>query len=671
MTTAKPCFAGWVRLLRQSAASANAAAFVSCLLTCLLCTGGGAAIAQTNVLTYHYDANRTGWNANETSLTAANVGGGAFGLVHTVTVDDQIDAQPLIVSNQTIAGSTGTHEVAYVVTENDSVYAIDAMTGTILKQVSLGTAVAQNNLPGACNNNADRVGINSTPVIDLAGGTLYVITYTWESGNPVHRIHALDLKTLADKVPSVPIDKAHGASHLMPNGGTYRFNPATQRQRSALLEANGNIYAGFASFCDFDENDSRGWILGWQASTLAPLAHNELINRLVNQTVDCPFNNNHPPCFLASVWMSGYGVAADATGNIFAVTGNGGPGTYDGNFAIQESVVELSGNLQTVESLFTPTDTSGPNDVGVNAMDKNDNDLGSGGVMLLPNQPGPLPHLAVAQGKIGPLYLLNRDKTGSYGTSGAVATVQTEPGCWCGPSYFVASDGVGRVITSTAGTLAVWKVQTTPSVTLVEQSSNATLAQSSVQDPGFMTSVSSNNTSAGSAVVWAVPHAANWNTSTKAPNVTLYAFNPANASNPIFQAPAGFWPYTGGNANIVPVVANGRVFVASYRTLAIFALGGTASLGTAPSIKLRPLLAQGHEIYGTVEGITGTELTVRTRTGSLVRVDTTAAANDHNLSLHGVGGAVDVRGTYGANGVLRAQSVARAKTSPGAWEPDR
>ncbi len=639
-----------------------------CLLAGFLMMASVVAFGQTNILTYHNDAARTGWNASETSLTAANVGGGTFGLNHVVTLDDQVDAQPLIVNNQAIAGQTGTYQVVYVVTENDSVYAINAANGKILKQVSLGTAVAQNNLPGACNNNADKVGINSTPVIDLPSATMYVISYTWESGNPVYRIHALDLKTLADKVPSMPIDKAHGASHAMPNGGTYRFNAATQRQRSALLEANGNVYAGFASFCDFDENDSRGWILGWKTQTLTPLGSNELTNRLVNQTVDCPFNNNHPPCFLASVWMSGYGVAADSSGNIFAVTGNGGPGTFDGNYAIQDSVVELSGSLGTVESLFTPTDTN-QNDVGVQEMDKTDNDLGSGGVMLLPNQPGSLPHLAVAQGKIGPLYLLDRDKSGKYGTSGAVATINTAAGCWCGPSYFAAANGTGHVVTGTGNTLAVWRVQTSPSVTLVNESSDNNLA--SVQDPGFMTSVSSNNTSAGSAIIWAVPHASGWNASSRAANLTLYAFNPANVAQPIFQAAAGFWPYTSGNANIVPVAANGQVFVASYRTLAIFGVGGKASLGPAPAVELRPLVAQGHEIFGTVENIEGAQLTLRTRTGKTIKVDTTAAANAHNLSLHGTGGAVDVRGTYNAQGVLQAQSIARAKTSPEAWEADR
>ncbi|HEV3157219.1 MAG TPA: hypothetical protein VGZ00_07725, partial [Candidatus Baltobacteraceae bacterium] len=368
-----------------------------------------------NVLTYHYDGLRTGWNQRETTLKAKNVTPSSFGLLYpTVPLDDQVDAQPLVVANQTIAGHHGLYEVVYVVTENDTVYAIDAATGSVLKSTSLGKPVSENQLPGSCNNNGPNVGINSTPVIDSVSRTMYVIAYTSENGTPVYRLHALDLGDLSDKVKPVPVDMSHGASHPMPNGGTYRFNSLTQRQRPGLLEANGNVYAAFGSFCDFDENDSRGWILGWQAGNLTPLAHTELTNSLTNvsTTLDCPaWNNNHPPCMLASVWMSGYGIASDADGNVFAVTGNSAPGTYDGVHALQESVVKISGDLSTVLNLFTPSDTKS-NDIGVNAMDQEDNDFGSGGVLLLPDQSGKIPHLAVAQGKIGPLYVLNRDISG-------------------------------------------------------------------------------------------------------------------------------------------------------------------------------------------------------------------------------------------------------------------
>jgi hypothetical protein len=359
-------------------------------------------------------------------------------------------------------------------------------------------------------------------------------------------------------------------------------------------------------------------------------------------------------------------MAADSSGNIFAVTGNGGPGTFDGNYAIQESVVELGAELKSVESLFTPSD-SDTHDVGVNDMDSKDGDLGSGGVMLLPDQPGSIPHLAVVQGKIGPMYLLNRDKRGRYRTEDAVAELSSDWGCWCGPSYFASSDG-GFVVSSTGTTLAIWKVQTSPTVNLIKQSAYAKLT--SVQDRGFMTSVSSHDGLASSTVVWAVPHAATWNKSNPSPNLTLYAFSAADASNPIFQAPAGYWLNLNGNANVVPVVANGKVFVASYRTLAVFGLDGYASLGPAPPlVRVRDL--QEHEIYGRVESVSGHQITVRTRSGDLVRVDTTIAASGHHLAFHGVGGAVSVRGNYDASGVLAAQSISRAKSSPGAWEPDR
>lgn len=624
-------------------------------------------IVPFNATTYHYDARRTGWNSSEHTLNVANVAGPSFGVLHTVELDDQVDAQPLVVAGQTIAGAAGTHDVAYVATENDTVYAIDAARGTILKQRSLGAPVRQASLPGACSNNGPNVGINSTPVIDRATGTLYVITYTWESGAPVYRIHALSLSTLADKVPSVIVH----ALHAMPNGGMYRFNSATARQRPGLLETGGSVYAGFGSFCDFNENDSRGWLLGWNAATLAPLGNNTLTNRLVNQTHDCPWNNNHPPCMLTSIWMSGYGLASDGS-SIFFVTGNSAPHTYDGAYAIQDSVVKVPLSLSGVTDLFTPSDAP-THSTGVNAMDSADNDLGSGGVLLIPDQGGALPHLAVASGKVGPLYLLNRDHLGGHGAGGhndVVGTATPDPGCWCGPSYFVGSDGIGRVVTSTGGTVATWQLTSTPA--LVQQHATSV---ANGQDPGFMTTVSSNGTAAGTAIIWAVPHPTT--ATTNPPNIKLYAID-ASAGTVLYDGPAGAWPNTSGNANIVPVVANGRAFVASYRQLTIFGLvAAGAPAGLARASRTVPLIAPylrpiaGNRVFGTVASIQGSVITLRTRTGKLIKVDRTAAMLAHHSVVAGVGAPVEVQGTYGPSGTLRASAIAKAKRSPQSWEPDR
>jgi hypothetical protein len=164
--------------------------------------------------------------------------------------------------------------------------------------------VPYTDLPGNCSNNGPNVGIDSTPVIDTNAGLIYVITYTLESGKQTYRIHALSLSTLADEVPSVVVT----ASGTLNNGQNYAFQAAQDRQRPGLLLANGNIYAGFGSFCDNNANVSRGWVLGWQTGTLTPLPANHLNNLLASS----PDN-----FFLTSVWMSGYGLAADTGGDIY------------------------------------------------------------------------------------------------------------------------------------------------------------------------------------------------------------------------------------------------------------------------------------------------------------------------------------------------------------------
>ncbi len=215
------------------------------------------AAGQTSVTTYHYDNYRTGWNRNEAALTPANVGTKTFGLLQKVTLDDQVDAQPLVVPGVLITAGNyqGTHDVVYVVTENDTVYAIDVHTGTVLLNPNFGKPVRN---PLGCTNNAPNVGITSTPVIDPSSNTLYVMIYTQAQSGPTYTLHALDLGSLTDKVTPQVVT----ASHTLTDGTTFTFNATYQRQRPALLFANGSIYAGFGSFCDFAANVSRGWTSG-------------------------------------------------------------------------------------------------------------------------------------------------------------------------------------------------------------------------------------------------------------------------------------------------------------------------------------------------------------------------------------------------------------------------
>lgn len=527
---------------RKSYLSLAIAALTVLLVPC-------ATIAQVAVSTYHNDNYRTGWNNQETQLTPSNVGGSSFGLLHKVSVDDQVDAQPLFVANVSISGQ-GTHDVVYVATEGNTIYAIDANSGAVLLSHNFGPPVPYTSLPGACNNNGPNVGINSTPVIDTSTGTLYVITYTLE-GSQTYHIHALSLSTLTDQVPPVVIS----ASHKLANGKRFFFNASVQRQRPGLLLANGNIYAGFGSFCDVSANLSRGWLLGWATGTLTPLSTNLITDREVSTPDDF---------FLSSIWMSGYGIAADPKGDLFFVTGNSDySGTaYNRTTNIAESVVKVNPALGRL-SYFTPSDES--------SLDQDDEDFGSGGVMLLPQQPGAIPNLAVAAGKDGIMYLMNQERLGGYSPNvNHVVGTYGIGGCFCGQSYYVdPSDNTARVVSSGGNTVGIWKVQTQPNVALVGVSFTGI---NSGQDSGFFTSISSNGTS--NPIIWAVGHPFG---STN--NVTLYAFDPdhggAGSLAQIFSGTAGNWPNVNGNANLVPVVANGHVFVASYKTLDIFGLAGT------------------------------------------------------------------------------------------------
>jgi hypothetical protein len=528
------------------------------------------AAAQTAVTTYHYDNFRTGWNQNESVLTPANVGKTTFGLLQTVTLDDQVDAQPLVVPGViiTAGNSQGSHDVAYIATEGNTVYAIDVHSGTVLLSPNFGTPVLA---PLGCNNNGPNVGINSTPVIDLTSKTMYVIVYTQDKSGPAYRIHALDLGSLTDKVTPQLV----AASHALTNGTTFNFNAKYQRQRTGLLLANGSVYAGFSSFCDSAGNLSRGWLLGWTAGSLAPFPTNQLLDQ---QAV------NRDNFFLSSIWMSGYGLAADDSGNIVFVTGNSDPNTYDGVTNLQESVVKISPTLTTVLDLFTPS-----NQV---SLDQGDFDFGAGGVLVLPDQPGSTPHIAAAAGKDGNMYVMNEDSLGGYSpTKNNVLGTYQIGGCWCGPSYYVDPvDGFARIVSSGNEKAEVWKVQTSPKVALTLMGTSPSVG-TTAQNPGFFTTISSNGTA--NPIIWALSHPQN---TAKAP-FHLLAFNPDSGKKEhtvkeLFNVKAGTWPNINGNSNLVPVVANGQVFVAGYKQLQIFGLKGQNADAVTPPTHLRQVQGQ-------------------------------------------------------------------------------
>jgi hypothetical protein len=626
----------------------------------------------TNVPTYHYDSLRTGWDSTETVLTPANVASANFGPTGQVALDEQVDAQPLYVSNVQIAGTA--HDVIYVATENNTIYAIDGTNGVVLGSHNYGAAVPMTALPYQCTNNSDYVGIGSTPVIDLATQTLYAITYTYVRKKPVFSIHAIDITTLEDRIPPVVIT---GSGALSPDGHITGFNPVNNRQRAGLVEMGGKIYAGFASWCDLNSNVSRGWVMGWDATTLAPVGTGKLENGLARTP---------GTFFQTSVWMSGYGIASDGTSLYFS-TGNSDPAgkSYNPTTNLDESVVKLSGDLSTVQDYFTPK--SGL--FGWSNLDQTDLELSGAGVLLLPDQPGAYPHLAIIAGKAGqvamagqpavagPMYLLNRDHLGGLGNNNVTLGAYPSYGCWCGQSYFTGSDGFGRVVQSAGFNVNVWKLRTDPYTRMVLESTSPTL--NGGQSPGFFTTVSSNGTKRNTAVIWAVERPYDVNTL----YVSLKAFDPANGSKLIYSAVAGYWPFAPtANANIVPVVANGKVLVASYKTLIAFGLTTSSkvsseqakqpvALNFAPKPALAPLPAGvAHELHGVVTAIKDNMLTLRLRNGRSVSVDMSVAKAAFAVAPVSVGHASDVRGNYKGN-VFMANSILHQKEFQSLWADDR
>jgi outer membrane protein assembly factor BamB len=568
----------------------------------------GPAQAQTNVLTHHYNNQRTGWNQNETLLTPSNVS--SLQLQASVRLDDQVDAQPLLFNG-----------VVYVVTENNTVYAIDAASGNVIASTNLGPSVTTPTF--GCN--SGHVGITSTPVIDPNSGTLYVIAYINDNETPVFRLHALDTGSLKDKVTPRTV----AASRKLTNGKIYSFDASVTRQRPGLLlSVNGNVYAGFGSYCDnVGANISRGWLLGWQGGSLRPVGA-KLNNRQAQSPNDF---------FLTSIWMSGYGIAEDGSSNLYFATGNSDPSGKSYSFGnLSESVIELSSDLTITKSFFTP--------YGLVNMEAHDLDMASGGVLLTPDG------YAVAAGKVGRMFLLRQGNLGGHAPGNYVVIGR----CFCGQSYYQGPDGVGRIVSSGGERLAVWLE---PSL----QHESTSPQINTGFNTGFFTSVSSNGLQ--NAIVWAVSRAANTT------EVTLFAYDPATASI-VFSAAAGTWPNAPlALSNIVPVVANGRVYVASYQQLTIWGLAQGRGAKLAHPLFENPVqLKPGeHDVFGTITAIDGATIRVKKRDGTMISVST---ANATTAPLE-IDEPVHVVGRRGTKTTLDASWLSRARGGPEIWFPDR
>ena len=534
--------------------------------------------AQVNVLTYHNDNARTGANTNETLLTPGNVNTNTFGKLFKYDVDGYVYAQPLYVSGLNIPGQ-GTHNVLFVATEHDSVYAFDADStngpgGGLLWQTSLGTSAdTRTGEFGTRYDNpyadiTNEVGVTGTPVIDLPSGTLFVNAFTHEGSNYFHRIHALNITNGAERANSpVLVTATFPGVGVGSNGmGRVVFAAKQQNQRCALTLAGGKLYVPYAGYGDTDPY--HGWIVGFDAGTLQPLT-----NYVFNTTPNSTTNQFGPFAGEAGIWMSGGGLSVDAYTNLYFETGNGVFTATNGSGGTEygSSFIKLSTtNGLAVADYFTPYNQA---QIGGGPADT---DLGSSGIVLLPDQPGAFPHLLLGGGKEGKVYLLNRDQfttnNNHFNSTGTVDhIVQTlpigkpgrltaTPAWFNGWVYFGGWSNANGQITLRAFSMSNGLLSANPV-------SVSTLTNGF---PGQTPGISANGTNNG--ILWGLKMAN--------PGY-LFAYNATNLTNQIYnstQAPGNRDRLTNGVKFTVPTVVNGKVYVGSqYSVYAFGLLGGTVA----------------------------------------------------------------------------------------------
>jgi hypothetical protein len=502
---------------------------------------------STGVLTYHNDNMRTGQNVNETILTPANVNATKFGKLFALTADGQVFAQPLYMPAVTVGSQV--HNLVFVATQHDSVYAWDADTfsSNPIWQVSFinpnngVTAIPCGEAAGGdCATIYPEFGITSTPVIDSSTGTLYVVAATKEvvgsTTSYVYRLHALSITNGAEKFGGPVVIQA--------TAGSVTLVPKQEMQRPGLLLVNGVVYIAFGSHGDMDP--WYGWLLGYSASTLQRVM----------------VFNTAPSGGGASIWQSGCAPAADANGNIYFITGNGAFDANTGGLDYGDSIVKLNAN-GTVADYFTPSNQA--------TLSAADNDLGSSGLVLVPDQAGTYAHVLIGAGKQGVIYSVNRDGMGKFNAAGN-QNIQSLAALTSGPS----SGGL-------FGSPAYWNenvyfVAWNDNVKAF-QLSNGMVSLTSMSSihlafPGATPSVSANGTSNG--IVWIIQaNVANDTILTTVPAAVLRAYDATNLAVELYDSSqaANNRDIAGGAIKFaVPTVANGKVYVGNLNQLTVYGL---------------------------------------------------------------------------------------------------
>ncbi len=536
-------------------------------------------VGQIRVTTQHNDNSRTGQNTNETILTPQLLSSGHFGKLFSVPVDGYVYAQPLYVPSVVIPGK-GSHNVIYVATEHDSVYALDADSNTGINAMPLWRASFIDPLNGIttvsdsdvlnCTAIAPEIGITSTPVIDTASNTIYVLAETKEHGKFFHRLHALDITTGAEKLGGpVAIQATYPGTGDGSSGGLLTFDPLMHLNRPALLLNGGSIYLAWSSNCDSDPY--HGWVMAYDKTTL-------------HQSAVWVVTANGRR---GGIWSSGAGLTADGAGNLFLPTGNGTFETSGNSADFGDSILKmtLSGNHLSVIDYFTPYNQGN--------LDDADKDVGSGGLLLLPDQGGLHPHELIGAGKEGSIYVVDRDNMGHFNAAdnsqivqnitGKIAGIFGAPAFWNNNVYFAGVNDSVKAFSISNGILSTNPASSSPT---------------SLGFPGATPVVSSNGTTDG--VVWALQTAARLNDG----NEILHAYDATNLNNELYNSAQNQARDNPGRVVkfAVPTVVNGKVYVGAVQQISVF--GPLEGLQTA-----QPIFSPGGGTYSSTQMVSISDAT--------------------------------------------------------------
>lgn len=521
-------------------------------ISSLILASALSASAQVNVTTFRNDNSRTGQNLAETKLTLANVNVDKFGKLFSQTVDGAVYAQPLYLSSVKVPGK-GIHNIIVVVTEHDTLYAFDADSNTGVNAAPLWTrsflradkgitTVSSNDV--SCDDLTPEIGITGTPVIDASTKTIYLVSKAKNTttGKYMQRLHALNAANGGDKFGSPRIIQAKVAgSGDGSSNGFIMFDPQREHQRSGLLLQNGAVYIAWASHCDV--SPYHAWVMSYDAKTLTQTG----------------VWNSTPNGGLGGVWQAGGAPAADSLA-VYMATGNGTFTVDEGGKDYGDSIVKLgppSANALPILDYFTPF-----NEASLNGADA---DLGSGGVLLLPDQTGPHAHLLVQSGKEGTVYLINRDNMGKFNSSNnsqivqslttAVGGMFSTPAFWNNNIYFGGAND----------NLQAFTFNTSTGLISTSSSSESSLRYGW---PGSVPSISASGNS--NAIVWTVQ------TDAGSGLAVLHAYDATNLSKELYNSSLNSSRDSAGPRIKFSAVtiANGKVIVPASGKITVYGLLG-------------------------------------------------------------------------------------------------